>query len=138
MNLKLRAPSAAGLAAILACICSSASADDVTIKAMPSAHMTVTIDKETGRARAATAQEAAALRDQPVTRVTSKAASTNGLSAMPATPAEARLTRRRLKDGTEVMQVPLSTMIHLQATRDAQGNVTIQHAAPAPGESDEP
>lgn len=91
--------------------------------------MTVTLDPHTGNVRPATAQEAAALQAPPPSRpLALQAASASGT---PRTAAEAVAGTRRLKDGTEVMAVPLSAMSLLHATEDSQGRISLQHTPPA-------
>lgn len=92
--------------------------------------MTVTIDQQTGKMRPATAPEAAALQALPLPEErNAQAAPTSG---RPRSAAEAVAGTRRLKDGTEVMAVPLSAMSQLDATVDSQGRISLQHSAPSP------
>jgi hypothetical protein len=100
--------------------CGSAAADEPASNANA---MRVAIDKQTGKLRAATAQEAAELarleaREQPVT--------SDG-QPVPATEAEAVAGMRLFPSGFIGMEVPLSLYSSLEASVGPDGTLTIQH-----------
>lgn len=88
------------------------------------AGVTVAIDPATGRLRAPTAAEQAALR----AKAPRAASSTSLAKPGPRTRAEAQRTTRRHKDGHVSMQTSDDMMSHVVATQQADGSVVIQHA----------
>lgn len=100
--------------------CGSAAADEPAINANA---MRVTIDKQTGKLRAATAQEAAELARLEATQrpVTSAG------QPVPATEAEAVAGMRLFPSGFIGMEVPLSLYSSLEATVGPDGTLTVEH-----------
>lgn len=86
--------------------------------------VTVAIDPATGRLRAPTASELAALR-----KAAPRTADRMSIAKpAPKTRTEAERTTRRHKDGHVSMQVSEDMMSHVVATQQADGTVVIQHA----------
>lgn len=90
--------------------------------------MKVAIDKETGKLRAATAQEAAEL--ARLERIRERAAP-SGSEQAPLDEAEAIATMRVFPSGHVGMELPLSLYSTLQATISEDGTVQIEHVDPA-------
>ncbi|NLA67778.1 MAG: hypothetical protein GX856_05955 [Gammaproteobacteria bacterium] len=90
------------------------------------ADVTVAIDPATGRLRAPTAAEQAALRAavRPVARAADPAA---GAKPMPRTRAEALRTFRRHADGSISMETSEDMMSFVTATQREDGSIVIQH-----------
>lgn len=86
--------------------------------------VTVAIDPATGRLRAPTAAELAALRKAAPRGADRMSIAKPG----PKTRAEAERTTRRHKDGHVSMQVSEDMMSHVVATQQADGSIVIQHA----------
>jgi hypothetical protein len=88
------------------------------------AGVTVAIDPATGRLRAPTAAEQAALRARAPRASSEMSTAKPG----PRTRAEAERTMRRHKDGRVSMQTSDDMMSHVVATQKADGSIVIQHA----------
>ncbi|WP_368563090.1 hypothetical protein [Pseudoxanthomonas sp. UTMC 1351] len=100
-----------------------------------SADSRVAIDPVTGKLRPLTAQERQQLSAQDARKARRSeplGAARKGFIA-PATEAEAQAAQRRLPNGGLAQQVPESMMTQLMVTRDADGQLRIQHA----GEGDD-
>ena len=87
--------------------------------------VTVAIDPATGRLRAPTAAEQAALRQSAAKTVRGPSA-----SGMPRNQAEANKTIRRLADGSVMAMVPEDLMSQVVAVQKADGTIQIQHVGP--------
>ncbi len=87
--------------------------------------VTVAIDPATGRLRAPTPAEQAALR-----RNAPKAARGPSASGMPRNQAEANKTIRRLADGSVMALVPEDLMSQVVAVQRPDGTIQIQHIGP--------
>lgn len=87
--------------------------------------VTVAIDPATGRLRAPTPAEQAALR-----LAASKSARGPSTSGMPRNQAEANRTIRRLADGSVMAMVPEDLMSQVVAVQNADGTIEIQHVGP--------
>lgn len=88
------------------------------------------IDPATGKLRPLTAQERQQLSAQDAKKARRSeplGAAKKGFIA-PATEAEAQASQRRLPNGGLAQQVPESMMTQLMVTRDASGQLRIQHA----------
>lgn len=95
-----------------------------------SADSRVGIDPVTGKLRPLTAQERQQLSAQDAKKARRSeplGAAKKGFIA-PATEAEAQAGQRRLPSGGLAQQVPESMMTQLMVTRDANGQLRIQHA----------
>ncbi|MBB4130880.1 MULTISPECIES: hypothetical protein [unclassified Xanthomonas] len=103
----------------IACLPAVAAAQDVA-----SSSSKVGIDPTTGKLRALTAAESAALDQQANTAARSSAARSN----IPQTEAAARATERRLPNGTVARKLPATQMSSLVATRQADGRIVIEHS----------
>lgn len=125
-----RVLAAAALPGLLLAFCSAASAAEPAreITEVDYNGVKVGIDSETGKLRPLTAVESAALdrvirKRQPLT-----AASLRAGFSRPANAVAARATARRIIGGGTSVKLPESEMSQLIATRDAAGNLTIEHA----------
>lgn len=87
--------------------------------------VTVAIDPATGRLRAPTAAEQAALRQSAAKSVRGPSA-----SGMPRNQAEANKTIRRLADGSVMAMVPEDLMSQVVAVQKPDGSIHIQHVGP--------
>lgn len=81
----------------------------------------VGIDAKTHQLRPLTVNEAKALQAKAAAMPRQNASR----SRAPRTPEEARATMRRHANGTISMRAPLSAMSNVQATRDANGNLSF-------------
>jgi hypothetical protein len=94
------------------------------------AGVTVAIDPATGRLRAPTASEQAALRSAATRMRTDTSMSL--AKPGPKTRAEAERTMRRHPDGRVSMQVSEDMMSNVTATQQADGSIVITHGDHAP------
>jgi hypothetical protein len=100
--------------------CGSAAANEPASNANA---MRVTIDKQTGKLRAATSQEAAEL----ARLETTQRPVTSAGQPVPVTEAEAVAGMRLFPSGFIGMEVPLSLYSSLEATVGPDGTITIEH-----------
>ena len=106
-------------------LCASAAslaADAPAADAAPA--MKAAIDRDTGKLRAPTAQEQAAMASA---ESGSRAELRRAGIRVPETEAEALRTQRVHRNGSVSMDVPMSLMSSLVAERDADGNLVIRH-----------
>lgn len=111
-------------------ICMVAHAAEPSPAGVPVSSSKVGIDAN-GKLRPLTAEESAALDQAAATQQKSTAKSSALRGAFPATASEVRATERRLSNGAVARKMPLSEMSTLTATRDANGNIVIQHSDPS-------
>ncbi|MCC4589014.1 hypothetical protein JWH11_20225 [Xanthomonas melonis] len=108
----------------LACLPAIAGAQEVA------ASSKVGIDPATGKLRALTDAESAAL-DQQAASAARSAAGRAARTAMPQSEAAAQATVRRLPNGTVARKLPATQMSSLTATRQADGRIVIEHGEDA-------
>lgn len=109
-------------------LCASAAslaADAPAADAAPA--MKAAIDRDTGKLRAPTAQEQAAMASAESGSRAPGAELRRAGIRVPETEAEALRTQRVHRNGSVSMDVPMSLMSSLVAERDADGNLVIRH-----------
>ncbi|MCC8687799.1 post-PEP-CTERM-1 domain-containing protein [Xanthomonas campestris] len=111
----------------LACLPALAAAQDAGTSSSK-----VGIDPVTGKLRALTAEESAALDRQAAAAPAARSAQR---SAVPQTEAAALATERRLPNGTIARKLPATQMSSLVATRQADGRLVIEHSEDATTQS---
>lgn len=113
------------LALCAAGVALAAPADDAPTPTAPA--MKAGIDRDTGRLRALTAQEARELAERDTGARAAGAELRRAGIRVPETEAEALETQRIHADGAVSMDVPMSLMNSLVAERDAEGRLVVRH-----------